>query len=82
MKPAAQALLDKAAVVAASAEPAPSPCTSVCVMDPGSGWCKGCFRTLQEIGGWSELGDKGKRAVWTSLAARARSAPSTRSKIT
>ena len=30
----------------------PSPCISVCVMDPASGLCAGCYRTLAEIADW------------------------------
>lgn len=50
--------------------PVPSPCTGVCRMDPASGWCTGCARTLDEIAAWSTLDDAGKRAVWALLPAR------------
>jgi hypothetical protein len=30
-----------------------TPCIGVCIVDPLSGLCLGCFRTLSEIGGWS-----------------------------
>lgn len=30
-----------------------SPCIGVCRMDAESGLCQGCFRTLDEIAGWS-----------------------------
>ncbi|MFZ8886964.1 MAG: DUF1289 domain-containing protein [Steroidobacteraceae bacterium] len=37
------------------AVPAPtSPCISVCTLDQ-RGVCQGCFRTLEEIAGWSRL---------------------------
>ena len=39
---------------------APSPCISVCVLDPASGFCRGCFRTIQEIAGWTMM-TKGER---------------------
>ena len=32
-----------------------SPCVKVCQMDPGSGCCLGCARTLEEIARWGEL---------------------------
>ena len=32
-----------------------SPCTSLCVLDPVTGWCKGCRRTLDEIARWSGM---------------------------
>jgi uncharacterized protein len=30
----------------------PSPCISVCQIDPKSGWCIGCLRTIDEIRDW------------------------------
>ena len=47
-----------------------SPCTSVCTMDEATGFCIGCFRTLDEIAMWSVLGDEDKRAVWSALTLR------------
>jgi predicted Fe-S protein YdhL (DUF1289 family) len=29
-----------------------SPCTGICVIDPKTDLCKGCFRTLNEIATW------------------------------
>lgn len=48
----------------------PSPCVSVCRMEPASGLCEGCLRTLDEIACWSTLPDAGKRAVWTLIGQR------------
>ena len=48
----------------------PSPCISVCRLDPSSGWCLGCARTIAEIAAWGSLDDAGKRAVWALLPAR------------
>jgi uncharacterized protein len=50
--------------------PVASPCNSVCTMDPVTGLCAGCFRTLDEIAAWSLLDDAGRRAVWVALASR------------
>lgn len=47
-----------------------SPCINVCRIDPGTGFCAGCARTLDEIAGWSTLDDAGKRRVWQALPAR------------
>ena len=47
-----------------------SPCTSVCTMDPKSGFCIGCARTLDEIAAWSGYSDEEKRAVLARLDAR------------
>jgi hypothetical protein len=30
-----------------------SPCINVCRIDYNSGFCRGCFRTIEEIGFWS-----------------------------
>jgi len=51
----------------------PSPCTNVCRIDPRTGWCEGCARTLDEIAAWSTLSDDTKLAVWDALAARRQS---------
>jgi uncharacterized protein len=48
----------------------PSPCTGVCRIDPASGWCEGCRRTIDEIVSWSSLGDPAKLRVWKLLRAR------------
>lgn len=53
------------------AAPVPSPCISVCRMDPASGLCEGCLRTLDEIAAWSGMDDAGKRAVWQRIEQRA-----------
>jgi len=54
----------------ALATPVPSPCNSICRIDPASGFCEGCWRTLDEIVAWSTLSDQEKRAVWTELERR------------
>lgn len=48
----------------------PSPCVSVCRMDPRSGWCEGCRRTIDEIAAWSRLDDAGKRVILARLDER------------
>ena len=48
----------------------PSPCNSVCRMNPDSGLCEGCLRTLDEIAAWSVMSDGEKRAVLAQLTAR------------
>jgi hypothetical protein len=50
--------------------PAPSPCINICQMDEASGWCRGCFRTLDEIGFWSVLDEEDKQAVLALLPPR------------
>lgn len=48
----------------------PSPCVSVCQMNPRTGWCEGCFRTIDEIASWSALDEADKRRVWAQLTQR------------
>ena len=48
----------------------PSPCVSICRIDPDTGWCEGCARTLDEIAEWSGLTDHEKRAVLQVTAGR------------
>ncbi|HYF19689.1 MAG TPA: DUF1289 domain-containing protein [Ramlibacter sp.] len=54
----------------AAGEPVPSPCINVCRIEPGSGLCEGCRRTIEEIMDWRTLSDDGKREVWARLAHR------------
>jgi predicted Fe-S protein YdhL (DUF1289 family) len=60
------------AVARGSGGDVPSPCISVCRMDPAGQYCEGCCRTLDEIVVWSQLPAKGKREVWRRIAKRAR----------
>ena len=53
---------------AASEMPVGSPCTGVCRIDERSGLCAGCRRTLDEIAGWSAMGDGERLGVWQRLA--------------
>jgi len=53
-----------------AASDVPSPCVSVCTMDPAGMLCLGCFRTLDEIAVWSVLDANAKRAVLAALPAR------------
>jgi len=32
-----------------------SPCISVCKLNPGTGFCEGCWRTRDEIAGWRRM---------------------------
>ena len=68
-------LADRAVQVLAEPQPLashsmPSPCVSVCVMNPQTAWCEGCMRTLQEIGDWSRMNDAAKRQVWQQIPVR------------
>jgi predicted Fe-S protein YdhL (DUF1289 family) len=39
-------------------------------MNPDTGLCEGCLRTLDEIAGWSAMSGAEKRAVLAQLPAR------------
>ena len=52
------------------AEAVPSPCINLCRIDPATGWCAGCLRTLEEIAAWSRLDEGGKRVIWERIATR------------
>ena len=52
-----------------------SPCVSVCILDPATGYCRGCRRTIGEIAGWLDMTDEGKRAVLAALPLRRTDAP-------
>lgn len=54
----------------APAQAVPSPCTNICRMNPVSGYCDGCQRSIDEIVAWTRLDDAGKRAVLARLPAR------------
>lgn len=47
-----------------------SPCVKICVVDPATGWCEGCFRTLNEIGSWARYSPAERDQVMRILPAR------------
>ncbi|QEE39259.1 MULTISPECIES: DUF1289 domain-containing protein [unclassified Methylobacterium] len=58
-------------------QPAPkpsSPCTKVCVLDAGSGLCRGCGRTRDEIATWGGMPEARRRTIMAGLGARLRAA--------
>ena len=75
MRPDARRLLERARSVRGSEAPVPSPCSSVCRMDPATGLCEGCWRTLDEIAAWGSLPDEGRRAVWVRIEHRLQETP-------
>ena len=50
--------------------PPASPCINVCRMDPLSGLCIGCQRTLEEIAGWSAFDNATRLTVLERVAER------------
>ena len=59
------------ASVEAAPQPVPSPCISVCQINPVTGMCTGCFRSLAEIAGWSQANDAEKKRIWALIDERA-----------
>jgi predicted Fe-S protein YdhL (DUF1289 family) len=53
-----------------TADEVASPCINVCRMNPDTGLCEGCQRTLDEIAAWSGMSAEEKRAVLARLQAR------------
>lgn len=47
-----------------------SPCIGVCSMDDSTGFCLGCYRTMDEIQGWWDLDNAQKLAVNGLASAR------------
>jgi hypothetical protein len=47
-----------------------SPCVAVCLIDPKTGLCLGCGRTLPEIARWPRLESAERRAIMSGLAQR------------
>lgn len=48
-----------------------TPCISVCVVHAGSGLCKGCLRTIDEIAAWKGMSDAERARIMAELPARA-----------
>jgi predicted Fe-S protein YdhL (DUF1289 family) len=64
-------LAERARVALRAEENVPSPCISVCRMEATTGLCAGCYRTLDELRGWSGAPDDFKRGVWRLVLQRA-----------
>jgi uncharacterized protein len=47
-----------------------SPCIGVCIIDPRSGFCHGCARTIPEIAGWLDFSAEEKQRILAALAER------------
>lgn len=48
----------------------PSPCISVCTLDPVTNWCMGCQRTIDEIRDWPILSVEEKQTILAALETR------------
>lgn len=47
-----------------------SPCVGHCTLDPETGWCLGCGRTIGEITDWGAKPPAERRAIRDALPAR------------
>ena len=47
-----------------------TPCINICRMDAENRYCIGCFRTLEEIKGWSQMTDAERASVMAQLESR------------
>lgn len=54
--------------------PIKSPCIQVCIVDPATGLCEGCYRSLKEIGGWMRYSEEERDRVLQALPARRKAA--------
>lgn len=48
-----------------------TPCIDVCTIEPSTGLCRGCARTLAEIASWARLSPAERRRIMRDLRARA-----------
>jgi len=48
----------------------PSPCTKVCTLDPISGLCSGCGRSLAEIERWPQMSEAERAHLIAALDRR------------
>lgn len=47
-----------------------SPCNKDCHIDPESHFCKGCFRTIDEIVRWPYISEEEREKIFLKIEAR------------
>lgn len=47
-----------------------SPCIGVCAMDETSGFCQGCYRSIDEIKAWWDMGQDAQKDLLVTLEER------------
>ena len=47
-----------------------SPCIGICTLDPKSGYCLGCRRSVDEIARWMTMDDPSRQQVIDQLPTR------------
>jgi predicted Fe-S protein YdhL (DUF1289 family) len=59
-----------------------SPCVGECTLDDDGVFCRGCWRTIEEITAWPMLHEAGRLAVLRRLRERRRAAGQDRRRVT
>lgn len=62
---------DRDPVNSATVAPILSPCVGVCSINPVTGYCEGCLRTLTEIAQWRSYSHAERRQIMIVLPSRA-----------
>ena len=52
-----------------------TPCTRVCTLDPATGLCLGCGRSLAEITRWTQMSDAERARLMVELDRRRQGPP-------
>ena len=47
-----------------------SPCVNICIVHPRANICAGCFRTIDEISGWSNMTAEQRKEIINDLPNR------------
>jgi predicted Fe-S protein YdhL (DUF1289 family) len=47
-----------------------TPCLRICTLDPASGLCRGCGRSIEEIAGWARYSDLERARIMALLPRR------------
>jgi hypothetical protein len=47
-----------------------TPCEKICIVDPASGLCRGCGRSVAEIEHWTAYSDKERERIMSELPLR------------
>ena len=54
----------------ANIEDIQSPCVGVCALNDATGFCQGCYRTIEEIREWWSMSDEERAKVMRELDQR------------
>ena len=47
-----------------------SPCISVCATDESTGFCQGCYRTIEEIQAWWDIDNEARAEIVEKASVR------------